>query len=277
VSIFFKTTDALPSIPIQWSFAKLAILEIDNLTISFGGVQALTTVTFGVQEKQIFSIIGPNGAGKTTLLNCISGVYTPEGSIRMNGVEMVGKKTHLRPLLGVARTFQNIALFPNESVIDNVLVGSDHKLRYGLLRTSLYWTTLGCVDAENRAREAAFNVMAALGLESYKDVTVADLSYGIQKRVELARAMVAEPKLLLLDEPTAGMTGKEKHQLAAHVKALNAEHDVTIVMIEHDMGVVMDISHRIMVLDFGKKIAEGIPTEVMGDPMVRQAYLGDEL
>ena len=255
----------------------MALLEATSVSLAFGGIQALIDVAFTVEEGEIFSIIGPNGAGKTTLLNCISGVYTPTGSIRMNGADMVKAKPHARPGIGVARTFQNIALFPNESVIDNVLVGSDHRLRSGVLRTCLYWTRLGCAAEEMQAREAAVKVLATLGLEEYADAPVADLPYGIQKRVELARAMVSKPTLLLLDEPTAGMTAAEKKKLIAHVKVLNAEHGVAVVMIEHDMGVVVDISDRIMVLDFGQKIAEGSPAEVMMNPRVRKAYLGEEV
>jgi branched-chain amino acid transport system ATP-binding protein len=254
----------------------MTLLDVNNVSLAFGGVQALSDVSFTVNEGEIFSIIGPNGAGKTTLLNCISGVYSPTGSIRMEGVEMVGKKPYKRPKLGVTRTFQNIALFPGESVIDNVLVGSDYMLRTGVLRTCLYWTPLGCSVGEAKAREAALETLGILGLEEFADAPVADLPYGSQKRVELARAMVGKPKLLLLDEPTAGMTTTEKQELAEQVRVLNADHGVSVVMIEHDMGVVMDISHRITVLDFGKKIAEGSPAEVTADPAVRKAYLGEE-
>ncbi len=253
----------------------MALLEVNQVSLAFGGVQALSDVNFTIEEGRIISIIGPNGAGKTTLLNCISGVYTPSGSIRMKGVEMVGMKPHARPGLGVARTFQNIALFPSESVIDNVLVGSDHLLRSGVLRICLYWTRLGCTREEVDARKAAAEALAVLGLEEFINAPVADLPYGTQKRVELARAMVAKPDLLLLDEPTAGMTTSEKLELAEQVKILNKELGVTVAMIEHDMGVVMGISDKIVVLDFGKKIAEGEPAEVMENPEVRKAYLGE--
>ena len=254
----------------------MPLLEVSSVSLAFGGIQALIDIAFTVEENEIFSIIGPNGAGKTTLLNCISGAYTPTGSIRMNGVEMVGMKPHARPGLGVARTFQNIALFPSESVIDNVLVGSDHRLRAGVLRSCLYWSRLGCAAEEIEARDAAIKALASLELEEFVDASVADLPYGTQKRVELARAMVGNPRLLLLDEPTAGMTAAEKQELAELVKALKSRHTVTVVMIEHDMGVVMDISDRIMVLDFGKKIAEGSPAEVTENSKVRKAYLGEE-
>lgn len=252
----------------------MPLLEVSDVSLAFGGVQALANVNFSVEKGEIFSIIGPNGAGKTTLLNCISGVYTPFGSIRVKGVDLVGMKAHARPALGVVRTFQNIALFPSESVIDNVLVGGDYWLRSGLLRTCLYWTRLGCSAEEMKARKAAMEALGVLGLGAFADALVADLPYGTQKRVELARAMMAKPNLLLLDEPTSGMTRAEKQELAEQVEILKTEHGVTVVMIEHDMGVVMKISDRIMVLDFGKKIAEGGPAEVTENLKVREAYLG---
>lgn len=258
-----------------WLTMAAMLLEVQQVGLNFGGVQALTDVSFSVSQGELFSIIGPNGAGKTTLFDCISGRYTPKGSIKFNGVELVGQKSHLRPKLGIMRTFQNIALFPNETVEDNVLVGSDYRLRSGLLRSCLYWSPLGCSRQEGSHRAQAREIMAELGVEQFANVPASELAYGTQKRVELARALVAQPALLLLDEPMAGMTSGEKMEIAALVQKLNQERGITVVMIEHDMGVVMEISHRVLVLDFGQRIALGPPLEVIEDPQVRRAYLGE--
>ncbi len=251
------------------------LLEVNQVGLNFGGVQALLELSFSVHRGELFSIIGPNGAGKTTFFNCISGLYTPKGSIKINGVELVGQKRHLRPALGIMRTFQNIALFPNESVEDNVLVGSDFRLNNGLLRSCLFWGPLGCSRQEGAHRARAREIMAELDLDQFAGMPASELAYGTQKRVELARALVAGPTLLLLDEPMAGMPSGEKMEIAALVQKLNQERGITVVMIEHDMGVVMEISHRVLVLDFGRRIALGPPHEVMEDPQVRQAYLGE--
>lgn len=251
------------------------LLDVQNVCLTFGGVQALLDVSFRVRPGEIFSIIGPNGAGKTTLFDCISGRYVPQGSIKAKGVELVGASPHVRPGLGIMRTFQNIALFPSETVEDNVLVGSDYRLKTGLLRSCLFWSRLGCARRENHHRTQARQTMAELGVEKFAGAPASELAYGTQKRVELARALVARPTLLLLDEPMAGMTGGEKRELASLVQRLNQERGITVVMIEHDMSVVMEISHRILVLDFGRRICLGSPAEVMDNPQVRQAYLGE--
>ncbi len=252
-----------------------ALLEARGVSLRFGGVKALSGVEFTVREGEIFSIIGPNGAGKTTLFDCISGRYVPEGSIRMSGKDLTGMEPHLRPGLGIMRTFQNVALFPSESVIDNVLVGLEHRLSSGLFKSCLFWSRWGCKREEEQARCEAMEALTELGLEKYSEMPVSDLSYGIQKRVELARVLVARPSLVLLDEPMAGMTTVEKKELAGEVVRLNRERGVTVVMSEHDIGVVMEISDRVMVLDFGCLIAIGDPASVMANPDVRKAYLGE--
>ncbi len=252
------------------------LLELQDVSLSFGGIKALQNVSFKVVAGHIHSIIGPNGAGKTTLLNCISGRYRPKGKIRFGDLDLVRRSPHQRPLLGIARTFQNIALFREESVLDNVMAGGHHRLKAGMLRGALYWTRLGCHEEENRLRTEALDTMDLLGMTDLKDAAVADLPYGVQKRVELARAMLAAPKLLLLDEPMAGMNQGEKQELAKLIQRLNRERGITVVMIEHDVGVVRKMSDRVVVLDFGKKIAEGEPEEVLLDPAVRKAYLGEE-
>lgn len=252
------------------------LLEVDDISLSFGGVHALTDVSFNVRRGELFSIIGPNGAGKTSMLNCISGRYQPnKGSIRFNDKELIGLRPNDRCTLGIGRTFQNLALFSHMTVLDNIMVGRHHQLKNNFLTGSLYWLT-GARKEELRHRAEVEDIIDFLEIAHIRKSVAGTLSYGLRKRVELARAVALRPDLILLDEPMAGMNLEEKEDMARYIIDLNEEWGMTVVMIEHDMGVVMDISHRVMVLDFGKKIAAGLPEEVMANPQVRKAYLGED-
>nr|WP_246553922.1 ABC transporter ATP-binding protein [Bradyrhizobium ottawaense] len=251
-------------------------LEVRDVSLRFGGVRALTDVGFSIREGELFSIIGPNGAGKTSIVNCISGRYKPtEGQLYYQGRDITALTPNARASLGIGRTFQNLALFHHMSVLDNIMVGRHHLLKNNFLTGSLYWLT-GARKEELEHRRKVEEIIDFLDLQSVRKAQAGTLSYGLRKRVELARAMALEPRLILLDEPMAGMNFEEKEDMARYIVDLNEEFGMTVVMIEHDMGVVMDISHRVMVLDFGKKIAEGDPATVLADPHVRRAYLGEE-
>jgi branched-chain amino acid transport system ATP-binding protein len=251
------------------------ILSADNVSLRFGGVRALTDVSFAVRQGEIFSIIGPNGAGKTSMVNCVSGRYRPtEGRVTFEGQDITRLGPNRRATLGIGRTFQNLALFGHMSVLDNIMVGRHHLLRAGFLRGMVYW--LGGARHEELAhRREVEEIIDFLEIQHVRKAPAGTLPYGLRKRVELARAVAVKPKLILLDEPMAGMNLEEKEDMARFVVDLNEEWGMTVLMIEHDMGVVMDISHRVMVLDFGRKIAEGQPHEVLADPHVRRAYLGE--
>src|SRR5262245_9741533 len=252
------------------------ILEAAHVTLLFGGVRALHDVSFAIREGELFSIIGPNGAGKTSVVNCISGRYRPsEGTIVYRGQDITRRSPNARAPLGIGRTFQNLALFQHMTVLDNIMVGRHHLLRNNFVTGSLYWAT-GARREELAHRRKVEDIIEFLDLQPVRKAVAGTLSYGLRKRVELARAMALEPKLILLDEPMAGMNLEEKEDMARYVVDLNEEFGMTVVMIEHDMGVVMDISHRIMVLDFGRKIAEGDPAAILTDPHVKRAYLGEE-
>ncbi len=252
-----------------------AVLEADRVSLRFGGVRALTEVSFAIERGEIFSIIGPNGAGKTSMVNCISGRYRPtEGRILFEGRDVTGLRPNRRAALGIGRTFQNLALFGHMSVLDNIMVGRHHLLGAGFLRGMVYW--IGGAQREELAhRREVEEIIDFLEIQHIRKATAGTLSYGLRKRVELARAVALKPQLILLDEPMAGMNLEEKEDMARFIMELNEEWGMTVLMIEHDMGVVMDISHRVMVLDFGRKIAEGTPETVLADPHVRRAYLGE--
>ena len=249
------------------------LLEVNEVSVRFGAIQALDRVSLEIQPGEIVAIIGPNGAGKTTLLNVISGFYHPsEGHIRFEGRD----RTHLRPYdvaaLGVARTFQNVALFKGMSVLDNIMTGRLLKMRGSFLLEALYWGPAMRQELEHRA--FVERVIDFLEIEAIRKAGAGTLPYGLQKRVELARALAAEPKLLLLDEPMAGMNVEEKEDMCRFILGVNDEFGTTIALIEHDMSVVMDISDRVIALDYGRKIADGRPEEVRADQGVIDAYLG---
>ena len=249
------------------------ILDIQNISLRFGGVKALTDISFNVREHEIRSIIGPNGAGKSSMLNCINGVYTPsEGSITFRGQTFAHMNSRQVAEMGVARTFQNLALFKGMSVIDNIMTGRNLKMKCNLLQQAFH---LGPARREELAhREFVENIIDFLEIQAYRKTPVGQLPYGLQKRVDLGRALAMEPHVLLLDEPMAGMNVEEKQDMCRFILDVNDEFGTTIVLIEHDMGVVMDISDRVVVLDYGKKIGDGIPDDVRNNEDVIRAYLG---
>ena len=249
------------------------ILDIKNISLRFGGVKALTDISFDVREHEIRSIIGPNGAGKSSMLNCINGVYTPsEGSITFRGKTFSHMNRRQVAEMGVARTLQNLALFKGMSVIDNIMTGRNLQIKSGILMQAL---RLGPAQREEiRHREFVEHIIDFREIQAYRKTPVGQLPYGLQKRVDLGRALAMQPQVLLLDEPMAGMNVEEKQDMCRFILYVNDEFGSTIVLIEHDMGVVMDISDRVVVLDYGKKIGDGAPDEVRQNEDVIRAYLG---
>ncbi len=251
------------------------LLSCRDIHLSFGGVTALHNVSFDVLQGEIFALIGPNGAGKSSMLNCVSGLYRPQaGTIVFDGEDILRLKPHQLSRRGLARSFQNIALFRELSVIDNILTGRHIRQSSGVMSGGFFWGPARREEIRHRA--AVEEIIELLDLQDVRQQVVGTLAYGMQKRVELARGLAMEPRLLLLDEPMAGMNSTERDDMVRIILESNINKGLTIVMIEHDMGMVMDISDRVCVLDFGKKIAIGAPDQVKADPHVIKAYLGED-
>jgi len=252
-------------------------IAINNLSKVYkNGLTALKNINLNIKKGEIFAMLGPNGAGKTSLLNVISGRYKPKnGDLLFKGKNITNFHPNTRPDLGIGRTFQNLALFDHMTVLENIYIGRHHLLRSNFFSGAIYWLS-GAKNEEVNNRKEAEKILDFLEISNIRKSTAGTLSYGLRKRVELARAIAIQPELILLDEPMAGMNQEEKEDMARFIIDLNREWKITVVMIEHDMGVVMDISKRIAVLDFGEKIAEGTPDEVIKNKRVQQAYLGDE-
>ena len=249
------------------------LLNVDHISLSFGGVRALEDINFDIRKKEIFAIIGPNGAGKTSMLNVINGFYHPQqGEIHFKGLHRKQMRPHEAAVQGIARTFQNVALFKGMSTLNNIMSGRNLKMKSNLFWQALYYGPARKEEMENR--EVVEDIIDFLEIQYIRRTPVGKLPYGLQKRVELGRALAMEPELLLLDEPMAGMNIEEKQDMCRFILDINEQYGTTIVLIEHDMGVVMDLSERMIVLDYGRKIAEGTPEEIRVNQTVIDAYLG---
>ena len=253
----------------------MAYLNISDVTLSFGGLKALSNVNMKIEPGLITSIIGPNGAGKTSMLNCISGFYHPtQGNISYKEKELTHASPHQVSSMGIARAFQNLELFSGLSVLDNLLLARHQNLKYSFLHAIIFFGKASRVEAENRAYVES--IIDFMELEPYRKSLVGNLSYGVQKKVEVARALTLAPDILLLDEPMAGMNQEEKEDIVRFVMDIQKERHITVVLVEHDLGVVMDISDQIYVLDFGEVIGSGTPEEIAKNPKVIEAYIGED-
>ena len=254
--------------------APSSLLAVRQVSVRFGGIVALDKISFDIRRGEILGLIGPNGAGKTTLFNCLSRLYTPSGGdILFEGASILGRPAHRIAELGIGRTFQNVALFRRQSVLDNVMIGGHCRGSSDFVSDALHlpWVGRADRDLERRARDA----LASLGLDAVAHVPAASLPFGTQKRVELARALMSEPRLLLLDEPAGGLNHDEVHGLGRLIRQIRDQRGITILLVEHHMGLVMSISDTVVVLNFGRKLAEGTPERVSRDPEVIRAYLGE--
>lgn len=251
------------------------LLSVEGISVRFAGVKALTDVSFQVLPGELFAVIGPNGAGKTSLFNVLSRVYQPaSGQVRFDGQDLLQLKTHQVARTGIARTFQNLGQFPTTTVLDYLLLGRHTRMRSGILRGGIY---IGMTrNEEKKNRSYCLHILDLLGLKHASNYPLGSLPYGLQKRADLARALVQQPKLLLLDEPVAGMSLEESEDIATVILDIKEQLGVTQILVEHDMAVVMGIADRILVLDFGRVIARGFPTEIQANPDVIKAYLGEE-
>ena len=272
-SLALEAAERASEQPVSGRKVGKVILEVQNISLAFGGVKALTDISFDVREHEVRAIIGPNGAGKSSMLNCINGVYQPQhGSITFLGKTFRHMNSRQVAEMGVARTFQSLALFKGMSVLDNLMTGRNLRMKSNIFLQALRF---GPAEREELAqREAVERIIDFLEIQPYRKTPVGRLPYGLQKRVDLGRALAMEPRMLLLDEPMAGMNVEEKQDMCRFILDVNDEFGTTIVLIEHDMGVVMDISDRVVVLDYGKKIGDGTPHEVRANPDVIRAYLG---